>query len=200
MLYAIHPFLLSSETMNQLILGSPSKSEKQNHFTFDEDPKRNMVSPKSGALEAFAQSNRTIANRSPARPKSACNRKANEVMVSHSGSLRDLVTRPFASGQGGEDLINPAKELYLTTFNGLQSYGETGMTQLEELIEVALKACEIARKTCPFMETFIGAALFTESGKIFSGCNLESQSNSMMNLSAERTTILKAVSEGKRDV
>lgn len=44
----------------------------------------------------------------------------------------------------------------------------------------------------------VGAALLTESGKIYTGCNIENASFSATNC-AERTAFFKAISEGERN-
>jgi len=49
----------------------------------------------------------------------------------------------------------------------------------------------------PYSHFTVGAALLTEDGRIFTGCNIESASFSPTNC-AERTAIFKAVSEGYR--
>jgi len=92
--------------------------------------------------------------------------------------------------------VNPWKEIYMAQFSGLQSYGKTGMTVLEELIEAALQACDNARKTCPNMGAYYGAALLTKQGRAYTGCSLESTTNPLLNVTAERTAILKAISDG----
>ena len=64
----------------------------------------------------------------------------------------------------------------------------------ETLIE---KAAE-ARKNS-FCKVFaVGAALLCSDGTIYTGCNIENISYSLTNC-AERTSIFKAVSEGKKD-
>ena len=49
----------------------------------------------------------------------------------------------------------------------------------------------------PYSHFCVGAALLTKSGKIFTGCNVESAAFSPTSC-AERTAIAKAVSEGER--
>lgn len=49
----------------------------------------------------------------------------------------------------------------------------------------------------PYSHFSVGAALLTESGKIYLGCNIENAAYSPTNC-AERTAIFKAVSEGER--
>lgn len=63
----------------------------------------------------------------------------------------------------------------------------------EKLIEEA----KTARKTAyvPYSKFPVGAALLTEDGQVFHGCNIENSSYSMTNC-AERTAFFKAVSEG----
>ncbi len=64
----------------------------------------------------------------------------------------------------------------------------------QKLIESAKKVAENAY--APYSGFRVGAALLTESGKIFTGCNVENSSYGLTNC-AERTAIFKAVSEGE---
>lgn len=66
----------------------------------------------------------------------------------------------------------------------------------EELIQEAKKAREIAY--VPYSNFAVGAALLTDEGELYSGCNIENAAYSMCNC-GERTAIFKAVSEGNRD-
>jgi len=63
------------------------------------------------------------------------------------------------------------------------------------LVEKALEAKKHAMPT--YSNFFVGAALLTEDGKIYTGCNVENSSYSLT-ICAERTAIFKAVSEGER--
>lgn len=63
----------------------------------------------------------------------------------------------------------------------------------EELIKEALKARE--KSYSPYSKFAVGAALLTEDGKVFKGCNIENASYTPT-ICAERTAIFKAVSEG----
>lgn len=63
----------------------------------------------------------------------------------------------------------------------------------KELIKEALKAKEKAY--VPYSNFHVGAALITDEGKLFTGCNIEIASYSPT-ICAERTAIFKAVSEG----
>ena len=62
-----------------------------------------------------------------------------------------------------------------------------------ELIDAAKAARELAY--APYSGFKVGAALLTESGKIYTGCNVESASLGL-SMCAERVAIFKAVSEG----
>ena len=60
-------------------------------------------------------------------------------------------------------------------------------------------AAETARLNAyaPYSNYQVGASLLTKSGKIFTGCNVENASYGLC-FCAERTAIVKAVSEGQR--
>ena len=64
-----------------------------------------------------------------------------------------------------------------------------------ELVEKATQVREIAY--APFSKFKVGAAVETETGEIFTGCNVESASYGLT-VCAERVAIWKAVSEGKK--
>lgn len=66
---------------------------------------------------------------------------------------------------------------------------------VEQLIEKAMLAREASYS--PYSNYRVGAALLTESGEIFTGCNIENAAYSPTNC-AERTAFFKAVSEGER--
>lgn len=63
------------------------------------------------------------------------------------------------------------------------------------LMRAAIEARQ--RSYSPYSHFQVGAALLTEEGKIFTGCNIENASYSVTNC-AERTAFFKAVSEGYR--
>lgn len=65
---------------------------------------------------------------------------------------------------------------------------------IKSLIRQALAARE--RSFCPISDFAVGAALLTEEGKVYPGCNIEVGGMSPSNC-AERTAIFKAVSEGE---
>lgn len=65
-----------------------------------------------------------------------------------------------------------------------------------ELVSLAVKGMQ--RAYCPYSGYKVGAALLTQSGKVYLGCNIENSAYSPTNC-AERTAFFKAVSEGERD-
>ena len=67
---------------------------------------------------------------------------------------------------------------------------------LQKLVEAALEVREKAY--APFSNFKVGAAVLTKSGKIYTGCNVESASYGLT-VCAERIAIWKAVSEGERE-
>jgi cytidine deaminase len=65
-----------------------------------------------------------------------------------------------------------------------------------ELVRLAADAREKA--VAPFSRFKVGAALRTRTGEIVTGCNIENATYGLT-VCAERTAIMKAVSEGLRD-
>ena len=65
-----------------------------------------------------------------------------------------------------------------------------------ELMQAAVKARKMAY--APYSGFFVGAALLTKGGKLYTGCNIESASYTPTNC-AERTAFFKAVSGGERE-
>ena len=66
----------------------------------------------------------------------------------------------------------------------------------KELVEQATTVREKAY--APYSNYKVGAALRTESGKVFTGCNVENASYPI-GICAERAALVKAVSEGEQD-
>jgi len=66
---------------------------------------------------------------------------------------------------------------------------------LEPLIEAAKNAR--LHSVAPFSNFRVGAAVRTDSGKVYTGCNVESASYGLT-VCAERVAIWKALSEGER--
>lgn len=67
--------------------------------------------------------------------------------------------------------------------------------EIQELISRALEARKIAY--APYSDFRVGAALLSDSGEIYTGCNIENSAYTPTNC-AERTAFFKAVSEGVR--
>jgi len=65
----------------------------------------------------------------------------------------------------------------------------------DELVEQALQARE--RAYAPYSSYKVGAALLGESGRVYTGCNVENAVYPLC-ICAERTAIVKAISEGER--
>ncbi|MBX9949532.1 MAG: cytidine deaminase [Candidatus Obscuribacterales bacterium] len=63
------------------------------------------------------------------------------------------------------------------------------------LIDAAKDASE--RAYAPHSNFFVGAALLTEDGTVFTGCNVENRVHGG-SICAERTALVKAISEGHR--
>ena len=66
---------------------------------------------------------------------------------------------------------------------------------MNELFSLARQAAESAY--APYSRFRVGAALITDDGTIFSGCNVENRSYGLT-VCAERTAVFKAVSGGQR--
>ena len=65
--------------------------------------------------------------------------------------------------------------------------------------ELVQKAVEMQKFSyCPYSRFPVGAALLCADGTVFTGCNVESAAYGST-ICAERTALLKAVSEGHRD-
>ncbi|EFO65075.1 Cytidine deaminase [Giardia lamblia P15] len=69
--------------------------------------------------------------------------------------------------------------------------------QRSDLIKAAIEGSEHAY--IPYSKYRVGAAILTKSGEIFRGCNVENAAYPI-GVCAERTAVVKAVSEGKKDI
>lgn len=65
-----------------------------------------------------------------------------------------------------------------------------------KMIDAAL--AQLKFSYAPYSHFKVGAALLTEAGKLYTGCNIENAAYTPTNC-AERTAFFKAVSEGERD-
>ena len=70
------------------------------------------------------------------------------------------------------------------------------MSDSDKLIEIATAAR--LKSVAPFSNFLVGAALRTNDGKVFTGCNVESASYGLT-VCGERVAIWKALSEGEHD-
>ena len=68
--------------------------------------------------------------------------------------------------------------------------------EIRKLINIAIEAREKAY--APYSNFKVGAAVLTEKGNIYTGCNIENASYGL-SICAERVAIFKAVSEGERN-
>lgn len=68
--------------------------------------------------------------------------------------------------------------------------------QIQLLIKKAMEQLDYSY--APYSEFHVGAALLTEQGEIYTGCNIENAAYGEC-ICAERTAIFKAVSEGRRE-
>lgn len=66
----------------------------------------------------------------------------------------------------------------------------------KQLVQAALEAKKKAY--APYSQFSVGASLLTKSGKIFTGCNVEIATYGGT-ICAERTAIVKAISEGEKE-
>ena len=66
----------------------------------------------------------------------------------------------------------------------------------EQLLSMAKEAMLSAY--APYSGFFVGAALLTKAGKVYTGCNIENAAYTPTNC-AERTAFFKAVSQGERE-
>ena len=67
----------------------------------------------------------------------------------------------------------------------------------ERLINLAIEARK--RSYSPYSKYPVGAAVLAESGRTYTGCNIENSSFGLTNC-AERTAIFKAVSDGEKKI
>jgi len=82
----------------------------------------------------------------------------------------------------------------MTTLNTPLSF--LAQADLERMIAAAAEAR--SRAYVPYSNFKVGAALLTQSGQLYTGCNVENAAYPAC-ICAERTALVKAVSEGVRD-
>ena len=118
-------------------------------------------------------------------------------------AMLDIVEYSIAMKNGNKKLKKTAKFITEKT-NSEGGVADSVMKLLKEknefyedinqiLVEAAIEATKFAY--VPYSNFKVGAAIFADNGKIYTGCNIENASYSPTNC-AERTAIFKAVSEG----
>ncbi|MBQ8014153.1 MAG: cytidine deaminase [Treponema sp.] len=74
------------------------------------------------------------------------------------------------------------------------------MVSEEKLIELFCKALEASKNSySPYSKFPVGAAILSEDGRVFTGCNVENRSYGLTNC-AERTAMFSAAAEGVRRI
>ena len=121
--------------------------------------------------------------------------------IDSSVPLRLQVRLHSQQQQAGEQpLPNPRQDpivVYNRQFSGLQATGASGMTILEELIDLALRACEKFRLARPGEEfPSRGAALLGPEGRVYTGVDVYSHESDLHAISAERAAVLAATQDG----
>ena len=74
---------------------------------------------------------------------------------------------------------------------------KNGRIEPQMLMQAARRAYQTAH--APYSEFYVGAAVLSDSGKVYTGCNVENASYGLT-ICAERTAITKAVSEEGTDM
>ncbi len=76
--------------------------------------------------------------------------------------------------------------------------GKDGKTAVRKKLIEAAKAAQ-KKAYCPYSRYPVGAAVITDSGRIYTGCNVENASFGL-SICAERVAIFKAVSAGEKKI
>ena len=84
----------------------------------------------------------------------------------------------------------------LFSARGKENHGPMETPTDDDLVLRAREA--MGRAHSPYSKMKVGAALVTSAGRVFTGCNVENASYGLT-LCAERTAVVKAVSEGERE-
>ncbi|MGI6622186.1 MAG: cytidine deaminase [Acetivibrionales bacterium] len=73
----------------------------------------------------------------------------------------------------------------------------TAFAEPESLVKLAVEAKEKAY--VPYSGFHVGAALYADNGKVYTGCNVENASYGAA-ICAERTAVVKAISDGAKKI
>ncbi|XP_029833950.2 cytidine deaminase isoform X1 [Ixodes scapularis] len=92
------------------------------------------------------------------------------------------------------------KKTCANDFYGTESNNQTCVLDMDD--KTVQKLVHLSQEVranayCPYSQVQVGAALLCEDGTIYTGCNVENASYGLT-ICAERTAIVKAVSEGRR--
>ena len=134
-------------------------------------------------------------------------RKSNSARMPEPAQLvvQPVTAASLSLSQMPRDPMETNMVAYNTHFSGLDSFGQSGMTILEELIDIALKVCENGRHAGEKAHASRGAALLAPGGKVYSGCDvaLQVSTSGVENrgeiVAAEHGAILAAVADGASD-
>lgn len=96
----------------------------------------------------------------------------------------------------GADRLGTSRIVKLAKESGCTGEEYINGLPVEQMVEKAMGALRYAY--APYSHFKVAAALLTEDGEIYTGCNIENAAYSPGNC-AERTAVFKAVSEGRRD-
>ena len=134
-------------------------------------------------------------NTSPTSPTSPTSASSSSAALSAaSGGFAGVDDRGLMQSMRIDPDPGGFREKYLQTFDGLQGYSKEGITNLDLLVQEAVRALENSKVPSKEGHCF-GASLMTKSGNVYTACNVESSVDSLVS-SAERTCVLKAATEG----
>ena len=113
---------------------------------------------------------------------------------------KNIKSKNIGTRYGFCDIAATIAEYFGSKYRG---DGQSFLNDILKPTKVELELCKKASESmnyayAPYSNRTVGAALLTKSGKIYTGCNIESASFTPTNC-AERTAVFKAVSEGEKE-
>lgn len=104
------------------------------------------------------------------------------------------------NAQAFQDVYNKfsrskAQLIYDAHYSGLESVGSSGMTVLEELIDIAIRECENSSERRDKGSSLRGAAVLSANGTVYTGCDIFINDNDQIGISAEKSAMLSAVAD-----